>query len=198
MEAPPPPAVEPGQSERRPRPIQDHHASPSSLTPAQQAAWRALDRRLAQARSQQDTHTLEAIADSLVDDCLWGRGLWAIAFLPVLSVVLLGLLGWWLALGLGSGARMPLLGGFLLLGTAFGQLLLASFLYYPQSVRLRQNLEQLEHHLGGPALRPANQELLQRRCRDLDQAAGLLQPPWRFPARVVELRRDLKQVVVDP
>jgi hypothetical protein len=111
----------------------------------------------------------------------------------------MGLLGWWLALGLHPGPRAPLVAGFLLLGLAFGHLFLTVFLYNPQSVRLRQNLELLERHMGAAkALRPEQQALLQRRYLALEQAAEPLQPPWRFPAEVTALRDTMKRVMVEP
>ena len=199
VEAPPPPALEPGTSAlpapRHGRPVRQREAG---LSPVQRAAWEAVDQRLALARSRNDTRILKAVADSLVDDCLWNGGLWARPVLPVLAVALLGLLGWWLALGQGLALRVPILGAFLLLGLAFGQVLLATFLYQPQARRLRQNLELLELHLGGRDLSPANEALLLHRYQAVENAAHALQPPWRFPAEVAALRRDVKRVVIDP
>jgi hypothetical protein len=200
MEAPPPPAVELGH----PEPPYRARASRMDrrkgvLTAAQQEAWRALEQHLAKARARNDRQTLEAVTDSLIDDCLWGGGLWAIPLLPALSLALMGLLGWWLAVGLRPSTQVPLVGGFLLLGLAFGQLLLTSFLYHPQAQRLRENLELLELHTGsGRELRPESQDRLQRRYQAVESAADPLQPPWRFPAQVSALRRDMKQVMVDP
>ena len=168
------------------------------LSPSQKAAWQALEQHLAKARERGDARTIEAVTDSLIDDCLWGSGLWAVTLLPILSVALLGLLGWWLALGLQAGARVPIVAGFLALGLAFGQLLLASFLFHPQATRLRQNMELLEVHDGGKAPRPENRTRLQDRYRTLEAAADPLQPPWRFLLAVAALRRDMKQVMVDP
>ncbi|MDR3682590.1 MAG: DUF4124 domain-containing protein [Geothrix sp.] len=172
---------------------------PVQLSPAQQQAWGALDQRLAKARGEGDQGTLVVVADSLISDCLWGHGLWAMPAAPLLTVALLGLLGWWLALGLRSGLRVPLVAGFLLLGLGLGHLLLNVFLYHPQAVRLRQNLELLEQHLGtGRAPRAEHQRLLQERYRALEQAADPLRPPWRFPQEVSTLRAAMKQVMVEP
>jgi len=169
------------------------------LNPAQQQAWEALDQHLARARAEGNRGSLEAVSESLISDSLWGNGLWARPLLPVLSVALMGLLGWWLALGLRSGSRVPLVVGFLLLGLAAGQLLLNVFLYRPQALRLRQNLELLELHMGtGKALRPEHRAMLQQRYQALDQAADPLLPPWRFPAEVTTLREAMKQVMVEP
>ena len=200
MEPPPPSAVAEGRpgSAGRPRsPRMDHRRA--ALSSAQQAAWRALEARLAGARAQHDRLTLEAVTDSLINESLWGGGLWAIPLLPALSVTLMGLLGWWLALGLRPGTQLPVVGGFLLLGLAFGQILLASFLYHPQAQRLRENMELLELHNGSlREVRPENQALLQRRYQAVEDAADPLQPPWRFPAQVAALRRDVQRVMVDP
>ena len=170
-----------------------------TLDPVQQQAWEALDQRLAMARAQGDHRTVEAVADSLIHDSLWGNGLWVLPLLPTLALLLMGLLGWWLALGLHLGPRLPLIAGFLALGLAFGHLLLNSFLYHPQANRLRQNLELLEDHMGrGRALPPEQRTLLQQRYQALEQAAEPLQPPWRFPREVKALRATLKQVMVEP
>ena len=202
LQAPPPPAVEPGKV-GRPEVVRQSTSLGGhrqvTLSPLQKQAWGALDELLAKARSQGDRRTLETVADSLISDCLWGHGLWAMPAAPVLSVVLMGFLGWWLAIGLRSGLRAPLIAGFLLLGLALGHLLLNVFLYHPQEVRLRQNLELLEQHLGtGEALRPAHQKLLRQRYQALEQAADPLQPPWRFPVEVKALRAAMKQVMVEP
>jgi len=202
LEPPPPPAVEPGKADRL-EPIRQSATrggrSQVVLNPAQQQAWDALDQRLAKARAEGDRRTLEAVADSLLYNCLWGNGLWAMPLVPLLAVGLMGLMGWWLALGLPPGWRIPMLGGFLLLGLAFGHLLLNVFLYHPQAVRLRQNLELLEHHMGtGEPLRSEQRLRLQKRYQALEQTAEPLQAPWRFPAEVRALQEAVKQVMVEP
>jgi len=202
LEPPPPPAVGPGQpdqseSARRNTGRADHR--PVWLNPPQQKAWQALDQRLAQARAQGDRPAIEAVTDALIQDSLWGQGLWALPAAPLLAVALMGLLGWWLALGLRAGARLPVLAGFTLLGLVLGHLLLHAFLYHRQALRLRQNLELLEQHLGtGQSMRPEYRALLQQRYQALDQAAAPTQPPWRFPAEVEVLRRAMRQVMVEP
>ncbi|HJW43069.1 MAG TPA: DUF4124 domain-containing protein [Geothrix sp.] len=202
LEPPPPPAVEPGKG-GSPELIRQSASRGGRrqvvLNPAQQQAWEALNQRLAKARAEGDRRTLEAVTESLIQDCLWGNGLWAMPIVPIVSVLLLGLMGWWLALGLRLGSQIPLVGGFLVLGLAFGHLLLNVFLYHPQAVRLRQNLELLEHHMGtGKAVRPEHRTLLQQRYQALEQASEPIQPPWRFPAEVQSLREAMKQVMVEP
>lgn len=171
-----------------------------TLNPAQKEAWAALDQKLAEARAQGNRRILEAVTNSLIHDCLWGNGLWFMPVVPILSVLLMGLLGWWLALGLRTGPKIPLISGFLLLGLGFGHLLLNLFLYHPQATRLRQNLELLEHHLGtGKDLRPEYRALLQKRYLAMEQAADdPLQAPWRFPNEVKALHAAMTQVMVEP
>ncbi len=202
LEPPPPPAVEPGRP-APPLPRQDAsglEAPPREpLSPAQQLAWTSLDQHLARARAGQDQRTLVAVADSLLQDSLWGHGLWLMPLAPVVALALLGLLGWWFALGLPTSLRPPVVGGALLLGLAFGHLLLTEFLYQPQAVRLQRNLELLELHLGtGRAPGPTQRALLRGHYRALEAAATLSQPPWRFPGEVRALRASLKQVMVEP
>lgn len=203
LDAPPPPAVEPGTTVARVVPVRQSDSQGGRqkvvLSPTQEAAWTALDTHLAKARAAGNRHTLEAVADSLIHDCLWGNGLWAMPMLPALALVLMGLMGWWLALGLPTDSRLPLMGGFLVLGLAFGHLLLNIFLYHPQSIRLRQNLELLELHLGtGKPLGLEHRAKLQKRYLALEQAAEPTQAPWRFPEEVRSLRQTIKQVMVEP
>jgi len=202
LEAPPPPAVEPGHGGQpevlRQNTVRNGRRQ-ALLSPAQQKAWEALNQRLAKARAEGDQPTLQAVANSLIHDCLWGNGLWAMPAAPFLAVLITGLLGWWLALGFRTAPRLPLVAGFILLGVAFGHLVLNAFLYHPQAVRLRQNLELLEQYMGtGRPLRPEHRTLLQQRYQALEQATGPLQAPWRFPAEVEALRQALKQVMVEP
>jgi len=202
LEAPPPQAVEPGHAGRPEMLRQSANRGgrrQALLSPTQQQAWAALNRRLAKARAEGDRLTLEAVTDSLIHDCLWGNGLWAMPAVPLLSVALMGLLGWWLALGFRTGPKLPLVAGFILLGVGFGHLILNAFLYHPQAARLRQNLELLEQHMGTDrALRAEHRTLLQQRYQALERAAEPLQAPWRFPAEVEALRQALKQVMVEP
>ena len=202
LDTPPAPAVGPGKASRPQMLRQSDNLGGQRemlLSPAQQRAWEALDQHLAMARAEGNRRTLAAVSDSLISDCLWGQGLWALPALPVLSVALMGFLGWWLALGLRSGSRVPLVFGFLLVGLACGQLLLTVFLYRPQAARLRKNMELLEHYMGtGKALRPEHLTLLQQRYQSLEQAADPLKAPWRFPAEVKTLREAMKQVMIEP
>lgn len=202
LDAPPPTAVEPGRPVNldliRPSAVRGGQ-SPVELTPTQKQDWEALDRHLAQARSRGDLRTLGVVTDALIQDCLWGSGLWAMPALPVISVLLLGLLGWWVALGLRPGFQLPLVAGFLVLGLASGHLLLTIFLYHPQAVRLHQNLELLEHHMGtGKAPRPEQRRLLQQRYLALEKAAEPFSAPWHFPVEVKALREAMKRVMVEP
>jgi hypothetical protein len=202
LETPPPPGMESGRV-GRPEVVRQSTGLDGYrqviLSPVQQQAWSALDGRLAKARSEGDQRTLVAVADSLISDCLWGHGLWAMPAAPVLTVALVGFLGWWFAIGFRPGLHVPLVAGFLLLGLALGHLFLSVFLYHQQAVRLRRNLELLEQHLGtGKALRQDYQRLLQQRYRALEQAAGPLRPPWQFPLEVQNLRAAMKQVMVEP
>jgi len=202
LEAPPPSAMEAEQSVHKdPSRPRSHPEGKRQveLNPVQQKAWEAIDRHLASARLQGDRKTLEAVTESLIHQSLWGHGLWFMPTVPILAVLLMGLLGWWLALGLGSGPRSSLVGGFLLLGLGLGHLLLNIFLYHPQAAALRQNLELLERHLGtGKPLRTEQRVRMQQHYQALEQAAEPLQAPWRFPAEVQSLRATMKQVVLDP
>jgi hypothetical protein len=200
LDPPPPPAVE--RSERI-APVRQSGPRDERkqviLSPSQQQAWAALDQLLAKARAEGNTRTLESVANSLIHDCLWGNGLWAMPVLPVLCVTLMGLMGWWLALGMRPSLRATFISGFLALGLAFGHVLLGVFLYHPQAMRLRQNLELLERHRGTrKELPPERRGLLQERLQAVEQAADPIAAPWRFPAEVQALRETMQQVMVEP
>lgn len=202
LEAPPPPAVEPGKP-GRPELIRQgvaREGQPSTkLSPAQQQAWRDLSQHLAKARTEGNTETLRAVTDSLIRNCLWGNGLWLMTLVPILAVTLLTLLGWWLALGLQVGVRIPVLVGFLLLGLTFAQVFLALFLYLPQATRLRQNLELLELHNGtGRPMGLPNQQRLRAQYQALETAAEPFSAPWRFPMEVARTREVMHQVMIAP
>ena len=200
LQSPPPTAVEAGRSERlEPLAPAGRDGRQLPLTPLQRQAWDALDQHLVKARAQGDQRTLTAVSESLMSDCLWGNGLWARPLLPVLTVLLMGLVGWWLSFALRPGVRLPLVTSFLVAGLLLGHLFLTTLLYRPQAVRLRQNLELLAHHLGtGRTLRPERHALLQSHYQALDQAASPGRAPWRFPSEVLALRRAMKQVMVEP
>jgi len=172
LEAPQAPGVE---LEKAGRPQSNHPNAGKGghrqvlLNPVQRQAWEAIDLKLTQARSLGDRRTLEDVADSLISDCLYGNGLWARPVVPLVSVLLLGLLGWWFALGLRSGPKAPLVAGFVLLGLAMGHLLLNE-----------------------------QRTLLQQRYQALELAAEPLQAPWRFPVEVRATRETVKRVMVAP
>lgn len=200
LDSPPPSAVEPD------RPGQLDHITPGAsrggsmqveLTPTQQQDWEALDKYLAQARARGDLRAVEVVTDALVGDCLWGSRLWVMPALPVVSILFLGFLGWWVALGLRPVFHVPLVAGFLVIGLVCSHLLLNGFIYHPQALRLRRNLERLEHYMGtGKALRPEQRALLQQRYLALEQAAEPSAAPWRFPAEVMALREAVKKVMI--
>ncbi len=201
LEAPPPPAVEAGRAHPEPvrQSLSGRNREPLVLSPGQKLAWEGLDRRLAQARAAGDRNTLEAVGDSLLSDCLWGNGLWALPALPILVVLLMGLMGWWLALSLQTSLRLPLVAVFLVLGLGFGQVLISAFLFHPQAERIRQNLNLLEHHLGvGRPARPEAHAQLLAHHTALEAAAQSALAPWQFPAEVQRLRATLRKVMVDP
>jgi hypothetical protein len=202
LEPPPPTAVEPGKAVR-PEPFPQRESLGSQptpvLTPLQQQAWENLERVLTKARAEYDGGTVSAVTESVFQKSLWGNGLWALPLAPLLALALFGLLGWWLSFSVQASLRLPVLGGFVLLGLGLGHLILMAFLYHPQALRLRQNLERLEAYNGtGRPPRPEQQALLQQRYQAVARAAEVLQPPWRFPAEVQRLRRDMKRVMFEP
>jgi Domain of unknown function (DUF4124) len=168
------------------------------LTGKQLERWKELDQRLEEARTKKDTTTIEAVVEGLFRESLWGNGLWAIPLLPLATLALVTLLGWWVA----SGLRQPLAGILiaiaLLGGVALAQLTLSRFLYRNQFLRLQTNLNILEHYLGGKLPRASNRQALQQHYAALEAAARPLAPPWAFllEARVAE--ETMVRVALDP
>ncbi len=175
-------------------------SKPADLSPEQQAAWEALDKALGNARRRGDKATQEAVVSLLIQNSRWSNGLWYVAFMPVIALALMGLLGWWIAFNLPASQRRPMIGGFVFSGIVLGQLLLSHFLYRPQFYRLRLNLTLLtDFYLGGDLrMGPKNREALQAHWTALEAASASTAPPWRFPAEVSALEDTLKRVVVEP
>lgn len=189
-EAPPAPAEE---AARR-----AHPPAIPGLDPSQVERWRALDLRLGEARAKQDTAAIEGIVEGLVRDSLWGSGLWAIPLLPVATLSLLALLGWWV----GSSLRQPWTTGVialaLILGLALGQLTLSRFLFRIQCTRLTATLGLLERHLGGKLPRGSHQAALDQHRRNLEAATRPLAAPWAFLVECRAAEDTLVKVALDP
>jgi hypothetical protein len=160
--------------------------------------WKALDQRLEEARTKQDTVAIEAIVEGLFRESLWGGGLWAIPLLPVATLALLILLGWWA----GSGLRQPWSATVvlvsILLGLTLGQLTLSRFLYRTQFSRLQSRLALLENHLGGKLPRATHRKAMQDHLRSLDAASALLAPPWAFLLECRSAEDTMIKVALDP
>ncbi len=170
----------------------------AGLDPGQVQWWRALDQRLEEARAKQDTAAIEGIVEGLFRDSLWGNGLWAIPLLPIATLALVILLGWWI----GSGLRQPWTAATLLLsilvGLALCQLTLSRFLYRLQFLRLRSNLALLENHLGGKLPRGSHQAALQQHLKALETTSKPLAPPWAFHLECRAAEDTMIRVALDP
>ena len=168
------------------------------LSESQREQWKALDQRLEEARTKKDTAAIEAIVEGLFRESLWGNGLWAIPLLPLATLALVTLLGWWVA----SGLRQPIAGIFLgvavLGGLALAQLTLSRFLYRNQYLRLQTNLAILEHHLGGKLPRASNRAALQQHYTSLEAACRPLAPPWTFLLEARAAEDTMIRVALEP
>lgn len=160
--------------------------------------WKALDLRLGEARAKQDTAAIEGIVEGLFRDSLWGSGLWAIPLLPVATLSLLTLLGWWV----GSALKQPWTTAAIvlsvLLGLALGQLTLSRFLFRIQNARLNANLALLEGHLGGKLPRGSHQAALNQHRRSLEAATRPLAAPWAFLVECRAAEDTMIKVALDP
>lgn len=168
------------------------------LEPQLVEKWKALDQRLEEARTKRDTVAIEAIVEGLFRESLWGGGLWAIPLLPVATLALLILLGWWA----GSGLRQPLSALVvvvsILLGLILGQFTLSRFLYQIQFSRLQSRLALLENHLGGKLPRATHRKAMQDHLRALEAASGWLAPPWAFLLECRSAEDTMIKVALDP
>jgi hypothetical protein len=209
---PPPPGAEVLDGPPPPLAVETEHAGsrllvrqslgtakrhPADLTATQREAWEALDKHLDEARKRGDTKVLEAVASSLLSDSLWGNGLGWVALIPFLTLAVCALLGWWLAFGLRSSQRLPVIASFSAFGLLAAQLLVGHFLYRPQSFRVKVNMSLFtEHYLGGDKqLTPQQRERLAKHFAALEDATGPFNLPWSFYSEVDDLETTLKQVV---
>ncbi len=200
LDGPPPPlGVETEQSSRFlvRQSLGTAKRHPTDLTPSQREAWEALEKHLDEARKHGDTKVLEAVASSLLGDSLWGNGLGWVALIPFLTLAVCALLGWWLAFGLKSSQRLPVIGAFAAFGLLAAQLLVGHFLYRPQFYRVKLNISLFtEHYLGSEKqLTPQQRERLTKHFAALEEATGPFSLPWSFYSEVDDLENTLKQVV---
>lgn len=183
-------AQDASQNARRP--------APPGLTAEQVLFWQGLDQRFEEARNKQDTASIEAMVEGLVRESLWGGGLWAIPLLPIATLALVVLLGWWA----GSGLRQPWAAGMIVLavvvGLALVQLTLSRFLYRIQLTRLQSNFTLLESHLGGKVPRPSNRKLIQEHMATLGKAARPSASPWAFLTECRTAEDAMIKVALDP
>lgn len=168
------------------------------LEASQAEWWSALDQRLEVARARQDTAAIEAIVEGIFREALWGKGAWALPVLPVATLALTVLLGWWIS----RGRSQPLAASLVLLsilgGLAFGQLTLSRFLYRMQFARLRSHLYLLENHLGGKLPRGSHRTALAQHLAALEAAARPVAPPWAFPLECRNAEDTMVKVALDP
>jgi hypothetical protein len=168
------------------------------LTDQQRERWKALDQRLEEARTKKDTATIEAVVEGLFRESLWGNGLWAIPLLPLATLALVSLLGWWVASGLRQPVAGILLGVAVVGGLALAQITLSRFLYRNQFLRLHTNLAILEHHLGGKLPRGSNRQALQQHYTALESATRPLAPPWAFLFEARAAEETMIRVALEP
>jgi hypothetical protein len=177
---------------------QKQSSPPAGPNPGLLERWKALDQRLEEARTKQDTTTIEAVVEGLFRESLWGSGLWAIPLLPIATLALVVLLGWWV----GSGLKQPFSAGVMVLsvlvGLALGQLALSRFLYRIQLSRLQSNLSMLENNLGGKLPRGSHRAALQQHLTALETAARPVAPPWAFLLECRSAEDTMVKVALDP
>lgn len=168
------------------------------MAPDQEERWKALDLRLGEARAKQDHAAIEGIIEGLFRDCLWGSGLWAIPLLPVATLSLLALLGWWAGSALKQPWTAAAIAISVVLGLLLGQLTLSRFLFRIQCGRLTASLQRLEQHLGGKLPRRTHRDALDQHRRNLEAATRPFAAPWAFLAECRAAEDTMIKVALDP
>lgn len=189
-------SVQPPTSAPRPSPFPEKALG---LSPKEAAFWQSLGPRLREARVKGDQRLLESAAQEVVNTALWGDGIWALTLLPLATLALLTLLGWWVGSGLRGlgGPTVTLI--FFLTGLGLAHISLVRFVYGPQAQRLQRAGVALRAHLLEPATPPsAPFRDLQGDAAALDEALRFTAPPWRFPERVAVFTNTLRRVLVTP
>ncbi len=183
----------------RPGPVNVTTLPNQSLSESQRGFWEILAQSLGEAREKGDRQALEAAADSLFQDSFWGNNLWVLPALPVASLLLLMLLGWFLASNMKGLAKVLVMVLFTVLGFAAAQLTLAKFVYKAQAQRLTGNLMLLQLNLGGgKTLSPVHKEELDVRLRALEEGTSPTALPWKFARDAKAMKDWLRQMMVDP
>jgi hypothetical protein len=166
-----------------------------AFTPQQEARWREVESRLTAARRAQDRTQIDALADALITEARWGRGLRLLLVLPIALGALLTLLGWWLGLGLARPLPQALLAGGLLLGLLSAQATLALLIHRRQALRLQAMVIGLSQV---PSIQPEGLNRLQAQAERLADHAALTTAPWRFGQAVDELAATLRDALHQP
>lgn len=183
----------------KPGPVRLSAPPNQPLSAAQRGFWELLAQSLGEARVKGDRMELEAAADRIFMDSFWGNGLWVLPALPLASLLLLLLLGWFLASRMKAAAKGLVMLLFTVLGLGAAQVALARFVYKAQVQRLTGNLMLLELNLGGgKSLSPDHKETLDARLKDLDDGAHAASLPWKYIQAALAMRQSLRQMVVDP
>ncbi len=168
------------------------------MEPGQAEWWTALDQRLEEARSKQDTAAIEAIVEGIFREALWGKGAWAIPVLPIATFALVVLLGWWLAGGLRPPIAALVVGLAVVAGLVLAQLTLSRFLYRIQFARLRSHMALLENHLGGKLPRGSHRAALDQHLAALENATRPTAAPWAFLLECRNTEDTMVKVALDP
>ncbi len=183
----------------KPGPVQVTTPPNQPLTESQRGFWELLAQNLGTAREKGDRLALEAAADSIFQDSFWGNGLWVLPAFPFASLLLLLLLGWFLASGRKGASKLRFMAAFTVLGLVAAQVTLARFVYRAQAQRLTGNLMLLQLNLGGgKSLSPDHRLEMDGRLRALEEGTSPLSPPWKFVREASGMKEWLRQMVVDP
>lgn len=204
-DAPPPPGAEvvsvstrPANGSRVVAPAGPPPAElPADLPSDQRPLWESRERRIADVREHKDAAGIASLAHELVGAELGRDGGWGTALLPLLSMGLLGLLGWWAALALRRRLRAPVMVLALLAGLTLGQWVLMRFVHRPRLAAIRANMKVLALDAGGHALPDRARTELELGVSDLEYAATLPAPPWRFPQAARELEGTVVRALSD-
>lgn len=178
---------------------EDRAAIITTLDQLRKTYWEGIETRSRRARAAGDLDSLDDIADSILLDALWGHGLWAVAGIPGILMIMGILAGWWLGSRHGRFAKVLCLFLGILSALGLSHVAVTRFLYRTQAQRLRLSLTLLPHFLGnGVLLRPENRQALTRHIQTLEAAASPRSAPWIYPLEILSIQETLRRVVAHP
>ena len=165
--------------------------------------WHDIETTLLEARLAGNNSEQIQTVDALIDDALWGKGLWVMPLLPLMVLAIFILLAWWTCSGISKPGKLSVKtltwALFVFVGIVLSHVVMQYALYFPQAKRMDFLLAMLPNYFGGHIeAKPDNLLIIQDHARALLDATSPMVPPWAFPMEVGNTKATLNRVVVDP